>query len=153
MIGASPRRLGRDQRGGAVIELAILAPVLALMTVGVVDLSNGFGRKLKLEQAAQRAIEKVMQTTGTQTAENTIIDEASAQAEVPVENVTVSYRLECDGAVQSDPEGNCPTTQKQARWVSVTVTDRYTPLFPVRFSAINSDGTYHISASSGMRTQ
>ena len=35
-----------------------------LMTIGVVDISNAFGRKLTLEQAAQRAIEKIMQTTG-----------------------------------------------------------------------------------------
>ncbi|MCY7281595.1 MAG: pilus assembly protein, partial [Sphingomonas bacterium] len=32
----------RADRGTAIIELAIVAPVIALMTVGVVDLSNGF---------------------------------------------------------------------------------------------------------------
>src|SRR5687768_7294573 len=70
--GGMIRRLSslrRDERGAAIIELAIVAPVLALLTIGVVDMANGFATKLKLEQAAQRAIEKVMQTTGNGTSE------------------------------------------------------------------------------------
>lgn len=148
--------LGRDDRGAAIIELAIVAPVLALLTIGVVDMSNGFATKLKLEQAAQRAIEKVMQTTGNGTSEEIIIAEAASQAEVPVENVKVAYRLECDGTLQSDPDGECSGTQKASKWVTVTVTDKYKPLFALKtfkFSGLESDGTYHISAKAGMRTQ
>ena len=145
-----------DERGAAIIEMAIVAPVLALLTIGVVDMSNGFATKLKLEQASQRAIEKVMQTTGNGTAEEIIIAEAATQADVPVENVKVTYRLECDGTVQSDPEGECAETQKTAKWVTVTVNDQYKPLFALnkfKFSGLESDGTYHISAKAGMRTQ
>ena len=148
--------LRRDERGAAIIEMAIVAPVLALLTIGVVDMSNGFATKLKLEQASQRAIEKVMQTTGNGTGEETIIAEAASQAEVPVENVTVNYRLECDGAVQSDPDGECTGTQKASKWVTVTVNDKYKPLFALqkfKFAGLESDGTYHISAKAGMRIQ
>ena len=53
----------------------------------------------------------------------------ASQAEVPVENVTVGYRLECDGTVQADPESECTGTQKTAKWVTVTVNDKYEPLF------------------------
>ncbi|MGH6658493.1 MAG: TadE/TadG family type IV pilus assembly protein, partial [Sphingomicrobium sp.] len=42
-------RLARDKRGAAVVEMAMVAPLIATMVVGVVDLSNAFGRKLKLE--------------------------------------------------------------------------------------------------------
>ena len=49
----------RDERGASIIELALVAPVLASMLVGMVDLSRAYSYKLKLEQAAQRAIEKV----------------------------------------------------------------------------------------------
>jgi len=148
--------LRRDDRGAAIIELAIVAPVLALLTIGVVDMSNGFATKLKLEQAAQRAIEKVMQTTGNGTAEEVIIAEAASQAEVEASNVTVTYRLECDGTVQADPDGECLETQKTAKWVTVAVNDQYKPLFAlkkVRFSGLESDGTYHIQAQAGMRIQ
>ena len=148
--------LRNDDRGAAIIELGIVAPVLALITVGVVDMANGFATKLKLEQASQRAIEKIMQTTGNGTAEATIIAEAANQAEVPVENVAVTYRLECDGTVQADPEGECLETQQTAKWVTVTVNDKYEPLFAMKmfkFSGLESDGTYHITAKAGMRTQ
>ena len=148
--------LRRDERGAAIIELAIVAPVLALMTIGVVDMANGFATKLKLEQAAQRALEKVMQTTGNGTSEELIKAEAASQAEVAVENVTVNFRLECDGTLQADPNGECLDTQKTSKWVTVTVNDKYKPLFALKkfkFSGLESDGTYHISAKAGMRTQ
>ena len=70
------RSLRSDDNGAAIIELALVAPVLALMTIGTVDMANAFGCKLRLEQAAQRSIEKVMQTTGELSVEGTITQEA-----------------------------------------------------------------------------
>src|SRR5688500_20355882 len=94
-----PRNPLRDERGAAVIEVALVAPILALMTIGIIDVSQAFNRRLTLEQAAQRAIEKVMQTTGNTTPEETIKTEAAAQGDVEEDDVIVSYRLECDGEV------------------------------------------------------
>ena len=147
-------RLRSDVRGVATIELALYAPLLATLTIGVVDMSNAFGRKLALEQAAQRAIERVMQTTADTTVEETIKQEAAEQADIPEEQVTVTYRMECNQVLQDDFENDvCSTGEDEARYLMVTVTDTYTPMFPVHFSGINADGTYHISASAGMRTQ
>ena len=101
------RSLRSDDRGAAIIELALVAPVLALTVIGIVDMSNAYSRKLALEQGAQRAIEKVMQTTGTTTVEDTIKAEAVCQVNgmnndgtcktspISASNVTVTYRLEC----------------------------------------------------------
>ncbi|WP_310467629.1 pilus assembly protein, partial [Sphingomonas sp.] len=50
----------RDERGASVVELALVAPFLAAMLIGMVDMSNGYSDKLQLEQAAQRSIEKAM---------------------------------------------------------------------------------------------
>ena len=143
--------LARDSRGAAIVELAMIAPVLATMIVGVVDLSNAFGRKLKLEQAAQRAIEKIMNTSANDTVEATLQNEAATQAGVPLSNVTVTYRLECNGSVSSAVD--CPTGQTESQWISVLVTDKYKPLFPMHLSGINADGTYHISATAGVRIE
>lgn len=146
-------RLRRDNRGVAIIELALYAPILATMTIGVVDISSAFGRKLALEQAAQRAIEKVMQTTGDNTVEDEITAEAAAQAGVPVDQVTVSYRLECDGVYNSDYDASC-ASGKEARYILVTVSDVYHPMFPMHFGDYDpeADG-YHVVARAGMRTQ
>jgi hypothetical protein len=51
-----------------------------------------------------------------------------------------------DTAVQ-----NCAGTK--AGYVQVTVTDKYTPMFPIHFASLNSgDSTYHLSATAGTRT-
>ncbi len=59
----------RNERGAAMIEMALVAPVLALGVIGIVDMSNAYSRKLALEQAAQRAVEKIGQTTEDRTVE------------------------------------------------------------------------------------
>jgi Flp pilus assembly protein TadG len=152
-----------NERGAAVIELALIAPMLALMTIGIVDMSNAVARKLRLEQAAQRAIEKVMNTTGDTTVEDTIRDEAVCQVNgtksdgtcksspITTANVTVTYRLECNGVVTTD--NDCPSDQTANEWIQVNVTDSYEPLFPIKFAGIDSDGTYHLSATAGVRIQ
>lgn len=146
-------KLRRDRRGTATIELALFAPVLATMTVGVIDMSMAFSRKLQLEQAAQRAIEKVMQTTGEDTPAATIIAEASAQANVPSENVTVTYLLECNQVKVDDYDAECSAGQKEARYIEVNVSDKYEPMMGITFSGLDPDGTYHINSKAGMRTQ
>ena len=177
MTARHPFRLAADQCGTAIIELALIAPVLALMVIGIVDMSNAFGRKLALEQGAQRAIEKIMQTTGTTTVEGTLKTEAVCQVNgtnsdgtcksspITASNVTVTYRLECTdsggatttqtstSATTFDAFTCAPGTVSDARYIEVLVTDKYTPMFPIHFASFNtSDGTYHLSATAGMRT-
>ena len=142
----------RDERGAAVIELALIAPILALMTMGIIDVSQAFNRKLTLEQAAQRAIEKVMQTTGKTTPAETIKAEAAAQGEIDEDDVTVSYRLECNGTVEAEFDTECDPGENEARWLEVTVAGTYEPMFPMHFFGDESDKIYHMTATAGMRT-
>ena len=172
------RKLVADVRGAAVVELAIVAPVLATMMIGVIDMSNAYSRKLALEQGAHRAIEKIMQTTEDSTVEATLSSEVICQVNgtnangtcksspITASNVTVSYRLECKAAngsiaAQTSTDATafdaltCGTgTVSEARYIKVAVTDKYTPMFPIHFGSFNTaDGTYHLSAAAGMRTQ
>jgi|KBSMisStandDraft_5_1062788.scaffolds.fasta_scaffold277666_2 Flp pilus assembly protein TadG len=178
MIRFPLRSLKLDDRGAAIIELALVAPVLALTIIGIVDMSNAYSRKLALEQGAQRAIEKVMQTTGTTTVEDTIKAEAVCQVNgmnsdgtcktspISATDVTVTYRLECtDSAGTMSPQTSTDAdtfdaytcgsgTVKEARYIQVGLVDKYTPLFPIHFASFTSaDGTYHLSATAGMRTE
>jgi Flp pilus assembly protein TadG len=166
----------RDGEGGvAVIELALTAPVLAMLTIGLVDISNGMSRKLALEQGAHRAIEKIMQTTEDSTVQGTLSTEAVCQVNgvnadgtcktspITAANVTVTWRIECvQGEVMLSQESTdyatidaatCNAGWREAHYIRVTVTDKYTPMFPLHFSALNGDGTYHLSATAGMRTE
>ncbi len=168
------RKLLRDTRGAAIIELAMVAPVLALGVIGIVDISNAYSRKLALEQGAQRAVEKIMQTTSYTTVENTLATEAVCQVDgmtngvcnttpITSSNVTVTWRLQCTssgGAVTDQTTTSsatfdtyvCPSgTATQAKYVQVDLTDKYTPMFPIHFASLDADGTYHLAATAGMR--
>lgn len=180
------RELRASQRGTAVIELALVAPVLAVAIVGIVDISNAYSRKLALEQGAQRAIEKIMQTTSYSTVENTLANEVQCQVNgsttttstsggvttttktcntSSTQTITVTWRLQCtdsSGTVTNETIANdsatfdtysCPSgTASQAKYVQVAVTDKYTPMFSTHFAGFtSSDGTYHLSATAGVR--
>lgn len=181
MITLPFTQLRADERGAAIIELALVAPMLALITVGVVDLSNAYSRKLALEQGAQRAIEKVMQTTELDTVENTLKTEAVCQVNglnsngtcktspISASNVTVTYRLECNNAgsivsTQSDTDSaafdnlDCNGTEKPQRYIEVKVTDSYQPMFRLHFLGYKpaSGGLaagYQMQAVAGVRTE
>lgn len=153
----------KDGRGSVTIELAFVAPVLALIVAGISDISIAYGRELELEQAAQRAIEKVMQTTGAETAEATIQKEAVCQingantdgtcktGRISTSNVTVTYTLTCNGTSVSY-SSDCTSGQTEVRYIQARVTDTYRPVF-VRNFGQTSDGTYHLAATAGVRVQ
>ena len=176
MMSAPRHQLFGHERGAVVIELALIAPLLVLMIAGVVDMSNAVSRKLTLEQGAHRAIEKIMQTTEDDSVENTLKTEAVCQVNgtntdgtcksspITTANVTVTYKLECwNGTTLGSTQTNtdpvafdaltCNSSETEARYIEVNVTDKYTPVFPIHFLNFNGDGTYHLSATAGMRTQ
>ena len=167
-------RLKSDTRGAAVIELAIVAPILATMVIGMTDISMAYARQLELEQGSQRAIEKVQQTTGDDTVEDTIKNEAVCQVNgtnadgscksspITTANVTVTYRLECTGGSGTSAQETtdsaafadfvCGSDESRASYLRVEVRDTYTPMFSIHFGTA-ADGKYHLAATAGVRTQ
>ena len=152
MIGFS--RLARDERGASIVELALVVPVMASLLIGMVDLSRAYSHKLKLEQAAQRAIEKIQQYQTSTSTYGTLQAEAAAAAGVPTANVTIDYWLECNGTRATTYESVCTSGQVYARWVQVDVTGTFTPIFPTKkYPGANTNGTFTLHGIAGMRTQ
>ena len=148
------KRLAKDEGGASIIELALVAPILATLLVGMVDLSRAYSHKLMLEQAAQRAIEKVQQYQSTTSTYGTLQTEAAAAAGVPATNVAIDYWLECDGTRAASYNSVCASGQTYGRWVQVDITGTFTPIFRVRrWMGSNADGTFTIHGIAGMRTQ
>jgi len=177
-------RLLANDRGAAVIEMALIAPVLALGVIGIVDVSNAYSRKLALEQGVQRAVEKIMDTTENATVESTLATEVQCQVNgkttttstsggvttstttcntSPTQNITVNWRLDCTVGTTTTSQSTTSSATydgwvtacagTRAGYVQVTVTDKYSPLFPIHFAAFNtSDSTYHLAATAGVRT-
>ena len=147
-------RLAKDDRGASIIELALVAPVIASLLVGMVDLSRAYSYKLQLEQAAQRAIEKVQQYQTTTSTYGTLQTEAATAAGVPTSNVAIDYWLECNGTRATSYDSVCPDGQTYGRWVTVTVTGTFTPMFRSKYyPRANANGTFTIQGKTGMRTQ
>lgn len=171
-------RLLANERGAAVIEMAMIAPVLALGVIGIVDVSNAYSRKLALEQGVQRAVEKIADTTENTSVESTLANEVKCQVNgsttsgstttcntSSTQNITVTWRLDCTTGTTTTSTSTtssstydtlvaaCTSPSTKAGYVSVTVTDKYSPLFPIHFGSFNtSDSTYHINATAGVRT-
>ena len=154
------RSLFADDRGTSLIEMALATPILAAVLMGMVDLSRAYSEKLQLEQATQRAIEKVFNNQTQSTSYNTLKSEAvsAAQAagftEVTTSNVTIDFWLECNGVRQADYDTPCPNGQIYARYINVEIWRKFTPYFGTKyFPGANSDGTFTVKADAGIRTQ
>ena len=154
------RSLASDERGTSLIELALVAPIFAACLMGMVDLSRAYSERLQLEQATQRAIEKVFNNQTQSTSYNTLKNEAVSAAHdagysaVTATDVTIDYWLECNGARQTDYNDNCPDGQIYARYLNVAIQKKFTPFFGTQyFPGANSDGTFTLKADAGIRTQ
>jgi hypothetical protein len=144
------RRMRAARDGTSTIEVAIVAPLVILLMLGVVDLAIGYSRKLALDQAAQRAIGMV-RAVGATTADPTAVrSDAAAAAGVPVEQVSVDQWLECDAIRQDANTLMCPDGQQIARYMGVTIAGSYAPIF----SALATGGqTIALQAQSSARVQ
>ena len=145
--------LRADDRGTSIIEMGMLAPFLAALLIGMVDLSRAYSEKLHLEQAAQRAIERVMQNQGSASTTGALRAEAAEAAGVPISAVTVDAWLECNGVRQADYNSACTQGEAYARFLQVAVQKTFTPKFSVKFAGSNADGTFTLVATAGIRTQ
>jgi Flp pilus assembly protein TadG len=154
------RSLARDERGATLIEMAMVAPVFASLLIGMVDISRAYSAKLRLEQAAYRAIEKVQQYQTTTSTYSTLQSEAVSAAvesgftSVTASDVAIDYWLDCNGVRQSSYNTSCSGSDTQVRWITVDITAKFRPMFGSRFfPRANTDGTYTLHGKAGLRTQ
>jgi Flp pilus assembly protein TadG len=152
--------LARDDRGASIIEMAMAMPVLASLLIGMVDISRAYSAKLQLEQAANRAVEKVQQYQASESTYTTLQGEAGAAARaagfssVADSDVVIDYWLECNGTRAADYDTTCPSGQTYARWVTVDIPGTFTPMFSSRrWPGANTDGSFTLHGKAGLRTQ
>ena len=149
------RRLRGDEQGTAIVELALLAPILALLTVGIVDLSQGVTRRMEISEAVHRTLEMVTSQALRITAANEpdallLKKEAAAAAGVDESDVTISVWLECDGEEQDEVDMLCAASEATARYVQVRIDTSYTPTFG-SVVAPEADGTVPLWAEAAVR--
>lgn len=122
--------LARDERGTSLIEFGFLVPFLALLTMGVIDLSRGLAERFAIQQAVNRGLELVQSRPAVANPDSGEVDyafvrtEVATAAGVPQGQVTLTRWLECDGAEQ-DVNGTCTDGQDVARYLRVRVTKNF----------------------------
>lgn len=122
------RTLAGDERGTSLIEFGFLAPLLALLTMGIIDLSRGLAERFAIQQAVNRSLELLQARPAVAGADETEVDydfvkvEAASAAGVDEDQVTLTQWLECDGEEQVEYDGACEAGQDTARYLRVRVT-------------------------------
>jgi len=120
-------RLFRDKRGTAVIETAIVAPVLICMALGGFEVSNMVARQHELQSGAADAEQIVLAAAaGTATDPDTIKRVLATTLGIAETNIDVNkvYRCGTDATLISS---RCSSGSWESTYVQVTFRDTYTP--------------------------
>lgn len=145
--------LAADQRGNSFVEMGLLMPILATLLVTTIDVSRAYSARLALEQAAQRAVEKIQIKDYVQTDKATMKSEAETAGGTG-SSATVTDWLQCGTSSTQLPYTDSCSSGASARFVKVVITKSYTPLFiKAVFPNKNSDGTVTLKATAGIRVQ
>lgn len=129
------RGLGRDSRGAMAVEMALVAPVLALMALGTFETASIVSRQQDLQGAASEATAIILAAangSGIDSADLESILEDSLHATSNLEGSDVELKplFRCGAsptAVETPP--TCPTETPIYEYIEVTITDRYTPVW------------------------
>ena len=136
-------RLIRDDRGTMVIETAILAPVLVLMSLGAYQVSTMVAKQSELDSAAaEGAAIALAAPPDTSAKRTTLHDILVTSTGLPSGNVTVTAAYRCNAAA-SYVTTACNSGQVQATYVKIYMTSKYTPTW-TRWG-IGSPITYRVT--------
>lgn len=124
--------LARDERGLSAVELGVSLPILVMLTVGAVDISNLVSARLDLEQAAQRTTDLALASHPRSSNGAYLVAEAAAASGQSATNIVVEIFLECDGERQASFATACDAGEEQARFASVSISADYQPTFDYR---------------------
>jgi Flp pilus assembly protein TadG len=156
-------RLLDDERGVSVIEMGFLAPILGFMMLGMVDLANGYTRKMAVENAVNRAMEKVAVLAVQDDYTFLKTEITAALPSVATSTVTVDTYAKCDTTTMPTFKSECAfrangTPEEISRYVRVRVADRWKPMF--NYGAFGhylfktgSDGKVPLSVDTQLRVQ
>jgi hypothetical protein len=147
-------RLWRDARGASIVETAVFLPTLLMLMAGASDLAMGVSKKMKTQQAADRAMEYATVAGLEKLSTADIQAEAATAANVATSNVTVTKWLECDGTTQASFDLGCSEGQIIGRYVSIRISNSYTPILaPLLPASIARRGAITFQGFSSLRLQ
>jgi len=128
-------RLGAD--GAAAVELALIAPVLALLMTGGFDFGHALYEQHRLAAAARAGVQYAMQSNTAWTDTTNITAAARADADDTANSLTVTpTTCTCPGGnPQCSTATACTGSTVSGTYVKVTVSESYSTLVTYPFVA------------------
>ena len=129
------RRIGGDERGVSVVELGLVAPVVALFIAGIIDLSQGLAQRFAMQQAVNRSLElllvRPLELEGSEDDidYSPIVAEAASAAQVDEDDVSVDLWLQCDDTRRPNFDDSCASGEDSARYFSLRIDKPFTGSF------------------------
>lgn len=139
MIRLRKRRFNRDQRGQALVEFALVLPILLILLLGIIDFARAWNVYQVLTDAGREGAREAVVANGLDVAEvQTIVITAASRAGIGLSTADVTVAL---GQDRGDP---------------TTVTVSYS--HPLRYvgwalGLFGSDGNIPMTVVSTMRTE
>ncbi len=145
----------RCTRGAAVIEFALLAPVLLLMVVAAIDFGTFIHQKMQLQSAARAGAQFAAQSSATRDDTTGIANAVRFASELDFTGVAIETTqfCACSDGIESTPDGNgscggtCAGGEFPGLYVRVDLTGSFAPLFPIKAISdlASSSGTGGVS--------
>lgn len=125
-------RLLGDARGTMVIETAIVAPVLVMLSIGGFEVSAMVARQSELQSAAAEAVAIVMASTPTtQTQIDQIEAVVEASSNIPEADVSFVIKYRCGSAAMTTTAPVAPACDEDtvSKYIVITMVDSYEPVW------------------------
>ncbi len=139
------RRLARDTRGAMLVETAIVAPVLILLSLGAFQVSTLVARQSELQSAAAEA-EAIALASAPDTAEKitTLQQVVMASTGLTAQQVAISNTYRCNAASSFvASKTGCATDARVSTYLRLQIQDTYTPTWtqfgvgsPIQFNVV-----------------
>lgn len=124
------RQLGRGEEGTALIETALVAPILILLAIGTFEASAMVARQSELqstaEQATEIALAVVPDTVEERNEIKAILMESSGLSHARID-LRPKYRCGSESTLRDTPP-SC-SEESLSTYISIEITDEYQPVW------------------------
>lgn len=122
-------RLRQDSDGAMVIETALVAPVLVLLSLGAFQISGVIARQTELQSAASEAAAIALAAPPDSATKRAALEQViEASTGLASDKVTVAEAFRCDaGTTYQTASSACAGSQYVGVYVRIDLTDTYTP--------------------------
>ncbi len=123
------KRLRDDREGAMIIETAIVAPVLVLMSLGAYQVSGIIAKQAELQGAAAEGAAIALAAAPDTAAKRTVLKNVMmASTGLPTGKVTITEAFRCDNSTSFVTNSNsCSSGDVVSKYVKIRLSDTYTP--------------------------